>query len=251
MLTCSLVYQSSGALKLGRGVSLDRQNTPENVAALEDLSGSVLQALDVLNDGLILTDATSRVLYLNRAARAILSSGSLAVRNGLLCAQTASETRNLQDIIAARARRSAADAYLRTTGPCVRHCVLLTVTAAHVSATDRLSDEATVLVLARELSRVNAPSPKMIGIFFGLTPAEARLAHEMIRGDGLGPCASRLGITTNTARTHLNRVFEKTGTKRQAELVRLLLSCGFSINERRPAPAELVNESRIRDFDQN
>ena len=58
---------------------------------------------------------------------------------------------------------------------------------------------------------------------FGLTPAEAAFALEIIKGDGRQAAADRLGITVGTARTHLSSIFDKTGSKRQAELVRLLL----------------------------
>jgi DNA-binding CsgD family transcriptional regulator len=58
---------------------------------------------------------------------------------------------------------------------------------------------------------------------FGLTPAETELALNIIKGDGRAAAASRLGITVSTARTHLTHIFEKTGVRRQAELVRFLL----------------------------
>ena len=58
---------------------------------------------------------------------------------------------------------------------------------------------------------------------FGLTPAEATFATEMVRGDGRQAAADRLGITVGTARSHLSRIFDKTGVTRQAELVRLLM----------------------------
>lgn len=61
---------------------------------------------------------------------------------------------------------------------------------------------------------------------FGLTPREASLAVEISRGDGREAAAARLGISLSTARMHLSSIFEKTGTRRQAELVRLLI-CGF------------------------
>ncbi len=60
---------------------------------------------------------------------------------------------------------------------------------------------------------------------FGLTGAEAALAVEMLAGDGRAAAAARCGISINTARTHLMRIFEKTGANRQAELVNLLLAC--------------------------
>jgi len=57
---------------------------------------------------------------------------------------------------------------------------------------------------------------------FKLTSAEAEIALEIIKGHGRAIAAERLGISAGTARIHLQRVFEKTSTHRQAELVRLL-----------------------------
>ncbi|MGH7247371.1 MAG: helix-turn-helix transcriptional regulator, partial [Pseudomonadota bacterium] len=55
------------------------------------------------------------------------------------------------------------------------------------------------------------------------TSMEAALAAEILRGDGRKAAARRCGITDGTAKSHLSRIFDKTGTHRQAELVRLLL----------------------------
>jgi hypothetical protein len=48
-------------------------------------------------------------------------------------------------------------------------------------------------------------------------------ALEIARGDGRKAAATRLDIAVTTARTHLTHIFEKTGVRRQAELVRLLM----------------------------
>jgi DNA-binding CsgD family transcriptional regulator len=58
---------------------------------------------------------------------------------------------------------------------------------------------------------------------FGLTQAEASFALEIVKGDGRQATADRLGIAVGTARSHLSKIFDKTGVTRQAELVRLLL----------------------------
>ncbi|WP_414474947.1 helix-turn-helix transcriptional regulator [Microvirga sp. M2] len=58
---------------------------------------------------------------------------------------------------------------------------------------------------------------------FDLTAAEADVAVEIAKGDGRDAAAARLGITMATVRTHLLHIFEKTGVRRQAEFVRLLL----------------------------
>ncbi|THD54576.1 MAG: response regulator transcription factor [Bradyrhizobium sp.] len=49
-----------------------------------------------------------------------------------------------------------------------------------------------------------------------------RASKEIVKGDGRQAAADRLNITVGTARSHLSSIFDKTGTKRQAELVRLL-----------------------------
>ncbi|WP_158639011.1 helix-turn-helix transcriptional regulator [Elioraea rosea] len=61
---------------------------------------------------------------------------------------------------------------------------------------------------------------------YSLTQAEARLALRIANGETLGAAAGALGISLTTAKTHLQRVFDKTGTHRQAELVRLLIGGG-------------------------
>jgi DNA-binding CsgD family transcriptional regulator len=59
---------------------------------------------------------------------------------------------------------------------------------------------------------------------FGLTAAEAKLAAVLGSGEDLKSAASRLGITYGTARVRLAEIFQKTQTRRQAELVKVLLS---------------------------
>ena len=48
-------------------------------------------------------------------------------------------------------------------------------------------------------------------------------ALEIVKGRGRRATAERLGITDGTARSHLSKIFDKTGVSRQAELVRLVL----------------------------
>jgi DNA-binding CsgD family transcriptional regulator len=59
---------------------------------------------------------------------------------------------------------------------------------------------------------------------FGLTPAEARLALHLVAGEALRPAAVKLSISYETARTHLKNIFGKTGTRRQAELVIVIVT---------------------------
>lgn len=59
---------------------------------------------------------------------------------------------------------------------------------------------------------------------YGLSAAQARLAHLIAQGMSLAQAAERLGVSVNTVRTHLQRMFDRTGTRSQAALVGHLLS---------------------------
>lgn len=64
----------------------------------------------------------------------------------------------------------------------------------------------------------------LLRTLYALTPAECRLAAAVCGGEPLAAVAERLGVSENTAKSQLQSVFEKTGTRRQAQLVKLLLS---------------------------
>jgi len=57
-----------------------------------------------------------------------------------------------------------------------------------------------------------------------VTRPEQRLAALVVEGLALAEIARRMGVTVNTARTHLNRVFDKVGVRTQSALVRVLLT---------------------------
>lgn len=59
---------------------------------------------------------------------------------------------------------------------------------------------------------------------YALTPAEARVADLLWKGMEVQEVANSLAISVKTARFHTKRVLTKTGTRRQAELMRLMLS---------------------------
>ena len=66
------------------------------------------------------------------------------------------------------------------------------------------------------------PVEGILGRYFGLTPAEARLARGLATGKNLDVLAKELKITKQTARQELKSVFAKLDTHRQAELVAAL-----------------------------
>jgi DNA-binding CsgD family transcriptional regulator len=57
---------------------------------------------------------------------------------------------------------------------------------------------------------------------YRLTAAELRVLMAIVDIGGVPEVAPMLGISETTVKTHLQRVFEKTGTNRQADLVKLV-----------------------------
>ena len=68
-----------------------------------------------------------------------------------------------------------------------------------------------------------------VGRLHGLTAAESRIAGGIVQGRTLQEIAGEAGISLETVRTHLKRIFRKTSTRRQAELVRLFVSSQASM----------------------
>ncbi|WP_287288280.1 helix-turn-helix transcriptional regulator [Mesorhizobium sp.] len=84
---------------------------------------------------------------------------------------------------------------------------------------------ADVLVVATTVGTgATVPSPNVLSGLFDLTPAEARLAVELASGHSVQEAAMEIGIAVKSARTYLERIFRKTETSRQSELVALLKS---------------------------
>jgi DNA-binding CsgD family transcriptional regulator len=66
------------------------------------------------------------------------------------------------------------------------------------------------------------PEDAILMTLFDLTPAEARIMSRIAGGQNATVLKDELGISTNTMKTHLARIFAKTGCARQADLVKLM-----------------------------
>jgi DNA-binding CsgD family transcriptional regulator/PAS domain-containing protein len=77
-----------------------------------------------------------------------------------------------------------------------------------------------------------------LGALYGLTPAEERLAGALAAGSSLAEAAEKLSIRMSTARGVLKSVFAKTGTRRQASLVSLILAAPGQLRGASPRAPE-------------
>ena len=190
---------------------------------------SALTSLEGLRQGFLLVDAAARPLYANRVARRLLdASDGLQLEAGALSASDADGGLTLRGLIgscsADTITGSGGDIVLRREAGRMPLGVLVTPIGpetANILWTFPQRPVAIVLVTDPEAGIQD--QVESLRERFGFTPAEAAFAVEIVKGDGRQATADRLGITVGTARSHLSKIFEKTGVTLQAELVRRLL----------------------------
>ena len=90
-----------------------------------------------------------------------------------------------------------------------------------VASISRLSPTLALMMLLNP-DQYRAPEIDTLRVAYDLTPSEAKLAQILARGASLEQSAEQVGLTIESARTYLKRIFRKTETARQPELVRLL-----------------------------
>lgn len=83
--------------------------------------------------------------------------------------------------------------------------------------------DALVMVFFHDVRQNPGLDPDVVADTFGLTPAEARLAVTLASGVAVKTIAAQRRVEVSTVRTQLRSILAKTGTNRQAELVRVLL----------------------------
>ena len=198
-----------------------------NLAARGD---GVIQLLDKLPFGVFLLDASGHVLELNRRAREILAHGDgLLLFGSELRAARQCETVELKRLINAAAQTGSGQGI--GAGGAMRvsrssggrdYCLLSTPLPQESAALGPTRPAAAVFVSDPDLD--DEPQNAMLQRLFGLTKAEARVATILVGGDTIEGAAQMLQITPGTVRIHLKRIFLKTDTRRQAELVRLVLN---------------------------
>jgi DNA-binding CsgD family transcriptional regulator len=100
----------------------------------------------------------------------------------------------------------------------------LSLTVAPVASSRPASGGRTAaVVFITDPDRVPDRKARELEHLLELTPAEARLAKSLAEGKTISQFAEGARVSMNTARSHLKRIFAKTGVSRQAELVRLVL----------------------------
>jgi DNA-binding CsgD family transcriptional regulator len=182
--------------------------------------------LNLLPTPILVVDAAGNCIHTNAAAdRLLAATRMIRIRNGVLLFADQDVLRQIAGAIRAAALGAEAPsmptALVGLTLERKRHYA---VQAIAIDVDGQRPDGGVAALLLQEIGTLQPLPGDILVKFYGLTRAEARLLALLAQDLSLDDAASALGIARTTAKTHLQRVFEKTGTKRQPQVVRLALS---------------------------
>lgn len=216
---CHLLPHMNRSLKLRKEIQRDRLER-ENLREL----------LNFLPIAYLLVDCFGRLHYHNLAAKRMFKRrDALISRGGYLAAASKGDTTKLKRLIAATAlgQENQEDESIGTHLVISRGsdylpliCVLFPVQGTELYNGEQGNRK--VAILAKDLRDEGLYLHEDFTNAFRLTHAEARLVAILKQGHGLFDTAQQLGITKNTARTHMRHIYSKVGANRQADLARLL-----------------------------
>lgn len=195
----------------------EKQDGKWKIALIGTLDGNAGQP----DTPMLQLDAAGRVLWTSNAAKAALvDDNDLVLRTGILHFRDRRLDRKFRDLLAWAA------ATLDFGYSAIHGARPIVVEAGDGLPTKIywLTAQNGVIVLTLASSHVEESRVALAAAVYGLSPAQQRLAALVVEGLALAEIARRMGVTVNTARTHLNRVFDKVGVRTQSALVRVLLT---------------------------
>jgi DNA-binding CsgD family transcriptional regulator/PAS domain-containing protein len=196
----------------------------------QNIERVAMEALDAMPMGIVLLSGSGGVVGANLAARRIIDSGEvLSITEGGLWVDWGWRKLRFRDLIpreGGTGRRNRAEevpAFSVPRSPGQKPLSILVVPVGEEGKTEA-EDKPVAIVFVGDPDRPVEIDPARICQIYGLSRAEARVVALLARGYRLDQVAEALGVAYETVRKHLKQVFGKTGTARQAELVRLLVT---------------------------
>ena len=191
--------------------------------------GDVLQGISA---GMFPVGADGRLVHANAAGEVMLEAGDVITNNsGRFTATDPQVDQTLRDIFT---EAGGGDAAIGIKGIAVpmaarsgeRHVAHVLPLTSGERRRAGASYAAAAAVFVRKAALEVASPPEVVARTYGLTPTELRVLMAIVEVGGVPEVAVALGVAETTVKTHLGRLFEKTGTSRQADLVKLV--AGFA-----------------------
>lgn len=207
-------------------VSISGQKVFNDQDILKNFSQEyLLDILDHLTAAIIVFNENLNIIYNNKSAQKLLNTGTcLGNYNGYLTCHNPEITAEFKEMV-----RDQKD-HLLSIERGEKQKALNVLVTPHKS---RLSESATTMqttiLFAFELTDDYTRVEEVIRSLYHLSPMEARLVAQLFITPHLATAATTLGITLNTARTHLKRIYSKTRVNRISSLIHLIVTGPASI----------------------
>lgn len=207
-----------------RAISISQLLDMKSVAA-----ATFERTLSAMTSAVLLVDERLGIVHANAAAETMLEKGSpAAARGGYLSVAGQAAQAALASAVQLSAgtedalgrRGLGVPLRDRDGAPYVAHVLPLARGAVRPNLMPRA---VAAVFFASADAPARLPGDALV-LLYDLTPAEVRIFELIVAGSQPAEIAQSLGVKPSTVRTHLLRVFEKTGCKRQADLVRLASS---------------------------
>ena len=190
-------------------------------------SAALADTLDGLSNALFLLDREARIVHANAVGYHALEDQQICrAFGGRLVFNDRGVNETLKESLAGISLANAADkprdlvlTIEREDGE--RFIAHLLPLAFHSGRARSSSSAIAVLYLQRAALELDS-APTVIAKTYGLTPTELRVLLAIVEIGGVPETAESLGIGEGTVKTHLRRIFAKTGSERQADLVKLV-----------------------------
>jgi DNA-binding CsgD family transcriptional regulator/PAS domain-containing protein len=197
-------------------------------AHLEALEKSTTDALNRWTTGLFLVDHKGQIIFANRTAEDMLRKcDGFFAKRGILETTRSSDTlmlhRLIREAVATTIDRNDQANHTMLIERIPGKGLLQILVTPSVREDIFFGRRGTALVFVSDPEAQRTQS-EVLRDLYRLTPAEAAVASRLADGKSVKEIADGAAVRENTIRIHLKRIFDKTGTKRQAELVKLVLS---------------------------
>ena len=191
---------------------------------------ALAEAVDRFPSGVLLLDEERQVVIHNQAARRIVEAGDgFRIDSGGPGAVDARDNAHLQELIANAldsepGNELASRGWATISRPSGRREYALVVTPLTAAPFDAVGSDIRLALFVVDPEEGRTASSEVLEGMYDLTHSEAELVRTLASGVSLEQAAKVRGVSMNTARSHLKRAFAKTGTARQAELLRLVVA---------------------------
>lgn len=201
----------------------------QKFTGLEGASKGLEHALDAFGHAVFGLDRAGRVIISNRQAEAIVRKGdALLLSQGMLAAVPGQQDRELQVMLSGAVAAGSgfglsAGGWMLVDRKSDGQPLRVSVTPVRFPLPG-YPNQLAALVYVSDPAASPLPKAEALRALYGLTPTEARVADLIGAGLEVKEVGSRLGMTLETTRFHVKRIFAKTGIRRQVELVRMMAS---------------------------